>query len=118
MSGGILYVISLKAVSSASYFSRSSAVGGKVPSSAPRACSAGVASLAAAVRTCGTGSYITLKECVNEFIDDLVTCEKSEKSTVIMVPSLGTISKGTDHNISIPYTAQQNEVVKRLNKLL
>ncbi|KAL4582893.1 hypothetical protein LXL04_007454 [Taraxacum kok-saghyz] len=52
MSGGIPYVISLKAVSSASSFSRSSAVGGKVPSSAPRACSAGVASLAAAVRTC------------------------------------------------------------------
>ncbi|KAL4578318.1 hypothetical protein LXL04_014439 [Taraxacum kok-saghyz] len=47
MSGGIPYVISLKAVSSASSFSRSSAVGGKVPSSAPRACSAGVASLAA-----------------------------------------------------------------------
>ncbi|KAL4585994.1 hypothetical protein LXL04_010623 [Taraxacum kok-saghyz] len=52
MSGGIPYVISLKAVSSASSFSRSSAVGGKVPSSAPRACSAGVAILAAVVRTC------------------------------------------------------------------
>ncbi|KAL4578496.1 hypothetical protein LXL04_014619 [Taraxacum kok-saghyz] len=47
MSGGIPYVISLKAVSSVSSFSRSSVVGGKVPSSAPRACSAGVASLAA-----------------------------------------------------------------------
>ncbi|KAL4564386.1 hypothetical protein LXL04_028450 [Taraxacum kok-saghyz] len=46
MSGGIPYVISLKAVSSASSFSRSSAVGGKVPSSAPKACSAGVAILA------------------------------------------------------------------------
>ncbi|KAL4555855.1 hypothetical protein LXL04_038487 [Taraxacum kok-saghyz] len=53
MSGGIPYVISLKAVSSASSFSRSSAVGGNVPSSAPRACSAGVAILAAVVRTCG-----------------------------------------------------------------
>ncbi|KAL4586302.1 hypothetical protein LXL04_010938 [Taraxacum kok-saghyz] len=57
MSGGIPYVISLKAVSSASSFSRSSAVGGKVPSSAPRACSAGVASLAAAVPTCGPDGY-------------------------------------------------------------
>ncbi|KAL4559883.1 hypothetical protein LXL04_032029 [Taraxacum kok-saghyz] len=53
MSGGIPYVISLKAVSSASSFSRSSAVGGKVPRSAPRACSAGVAILAAVVRICG-----------------------------------------------------------------
>ena len=47
-------MISLKAVSSASSFSRSSAVGGADPSPAkPRAISAEVASLATAARTCG-----------------------------------------------------------------
>ncbi|KAL4565858.1 hypothetical protein LXL04_029964 [Taraxacum kok-saghyz] len=89
MSGGIPYVISLKAVSSASSFSRSSAVGGKVPRSAPRACSAGVAILAAVVRTCD-GPEVGFGSGVNE----LMTCEQirykfKHLTWYCLVPDLG-----------------------------
>ncbi|KAL4565048.1 hypothetical protein LXL04_029130 [Taraxacum kok-saghyz] len=90
MSGGIPYVISLKAVSSASSFSRSSAVGGKVPSSAPRACSAGVAILAVVVRTCAENLMMgqPIINFVNQWVDPIVqllnNCNPVPKMLIVL----------------------------------